>query len=96
MEKPVCRVCGAKHWGREPHVFEKGSSKFVPVVEEGGGTGKGDSPRKQIKSSSVETAGSSTVAGSTRKEYLRNYMRDYMAKRRAERRKRAKQEPKAS
>lgn len=23
MDKPVCRVCGAKHYAAEPHVFAK-------------------------------------------------------------------------
>lgn len=30
---PVCKVCGAAHWFKDPHVFAKGSGKPVPAAE---------------------------------------------------------------
>ncbi len=27
---PMCRICGHRHWNREPHVFTKSKSKTKP------------------------------------------------------------------
>ncbi len=30
MDRPLCKVCGAKHWSNEPHKFAKGDPAVLP------------------------------------------------------------------
>lgn len=30
MDAPACRLCGAKHWARQPHSFQKSTGSDVP------------------------------------------------------------------
>ena len=34
MQKPLCRLCGARHWNNEPHVFEDSNSREVGKAED--------------------------------------------------------------
>lgn len=64
---PVCRVCGASHAGREPHVWKAQVVPAAPVVAE----------TKPVAVASGERPGSER-----RREYLRTYMKEYMRRRR--------------
>ena len=48
MDKPECRLCGAKHWSNEPHAFES-AAKPKPARKD-----SSESPKKKSKLSQVE------------------------------------------
>ncbi len=97
MDKPVCRLCGEKHWASEPHVFEPflGTSSALPVAGTSGGRSRDiGRRRKTVKSTTVGgvvPAGSSEgTTGELERlramvEGRRTYMREYMRKRRSKR-----------
>ena len=33
MQTPTCKLCGAKHWSREPHVFKNVSATEIVAAE---------------------------------------------------------------
>jgi len=68
LKPPTCRVCGAAHWGTEPHAF--GPSKESAKVA------------RQVRVLTVPKA-EPRPPGFDRKAYNREYNRKYMADRRA-------------
>lgn len=83
MDAPICRVCGEKHWGREPHQFKK-TIKPEPELRR-------PAPNKPKPASDIVKPASNAASNNKqrwdRKAYNK-YQRDLMRKRRAKKPKR--------
>ena len=68
MQPPVCRVCGAAHWPREPHRFRV--------------TNDGDKPIKVQASGRDVVVGPKEMSDEELKPYYLEWMRREMSRRR--------------
>ena len=98
MEKPKCRVCGARHYSHEAHRFpetEKEGPQVDSRVTPPVGGERPDEVASEAASSVLATGGEQDQGGGGKArrrdkwreedpERYRAYMRDYMARRRRE------------
>ena len=86
MDKPICRLCGAKHYGREPHVFgeaapSKADQRCSKCAEH-----KATIAELRAKIAGLEAKVSkkqpkdANIGKVDRREYMRQFMRDKRAR----------------
>ena len=75
MDKPVCRLCGAKHWPKEPHVFKDTVVANTGVNRRDSGVNK--APVVLTDGVNKGKAGVNRNADRHSPGYMREYMRRY-------------------
>lgn len=91
MDKPLCRVCGQKHWNSEPHRFGSVGSPSAQQSASRSRDSGGDAVRPGVPAVSVKGGDSATeeklerlaeleAREADRKRKHREYMREYMRK----------------